>query len=100
MADVSSLDVTQEEDFKYHKPLACDSIDISTRENIDNKLSVLDNISPVETTNSMTESTSNTVYGNKVSIKKPCKYGNLFCLFYVEGQPLIMIGPQCIFIII
>ena len=36
-----------------------------------------------------------TVYGNDLRIKYPTKVGNVFSFLFVNGDPLIIIGPQC-----
>jgi hypothetical protein len=35
------------------------------------------------------------VYGNDLKIQKPSKMGNCFTYWYINGQPRIVIGPQC-----
>ena len=35
----------------------------------------------------------------KKDIKHPRRIGNMIALFYVNGSPLVTIGPNCIFLI-
>ena len=35
------------------------------------------------------------VYGNDLRVKYPTKMGNVYSFIFVNGQPLIILGPQC-----
>jgi hypothetical protein len=36
-----------------------------------------------------------TIYGNNINIKKPWMMGKTFTALYIQGHPLIVIGPHC-----
>jgi hypothetical protein len=40
------------------------------------------------------------VYGNDLRIKFPSKMGSVYSFIFIGGNPLVIIGPQCIFIFI
>lgn len=46
-----------------------------------------------------TKKINNTLYGNNITIKNPKKIGEMKVLFYFRDYPLIVIGPECKFII-
>jgi hypothetical protein len=37
----------------------------------------------------------NTLYGRDINIKNPLRIGNVFAMFYIKDQPMIIIGPHC-----
>ena len=37
----------------------------------------------------------NTLYGRDITIKNPLSIGNVFAMFYIKEQPMIIIGPHC-----
>lgn len=51
------------------------------------------NIENVSTTNSSTPNLK--VFGNDLKVKNPSKIGNVHSYLFINGQPLITLGPQC-----
>ncbi len=58
----------------------------------DNQLSL--NISSVSSSSSNVK-LSLTVYGNDLRIKNPYKLGNVYSFLFINGNPKVILGPQC-----
>lgn len=64
-------------------------IEVSSKGNISNKLSINTSIiSP------------DLIYGNPIDVHNPRNIGSMKAFFYINNNPLIVIGPDCKFFII
>jgi hypothetical protein len=39
---------------------------------------------------------TNMLFGRDIKIRKPICIGNVYAFWYIQNQPLIIIGPHCI----
>lgn len=76
------------------------SIDDSSTTNRDtlSRSDCMLSIPTIESTGDERPSTDLRVFGNDIKIKYPTKMGNLYTFVFIRGQPLITIGPECIFL--
>lgn len=99
----NSTDVTQDIEscqYKQVGPLITDDSEISSRDY--GNISQLQNVEVNLTTSSSSSSQGSsklvlTVYGNDLRIKQPSKLGNVYSFLFINGNPLIILGPQCKF---
>lgn len=97
----NSTDVTQDIESSQYKqvgPLITDDSEISSRDY--GNISQLQNVEVNLTTSSSSSSHGSsklvlTVYGNDLRIKQPSKLGNVYSFLFINGNPLIILGPQC-----
>lgn len=94
MADfINSNDLTQDEDsmdISKGGPFTTTENDIDSSSR-DNQISMT--VENVNTTSGVKMALS--VYGNDLRNKNPYKMGNVFSFLFINGEPKIIIGPQC-----
>jgi hypothetical protein len=93
---INSNDITQDidnSDIKHSGPFPTDESEVSSRSREeDNQISM--HIGDVNITNSEIK-LHLTVYGNDMRIKQPNKIGGVYSFLFINGDPLIILGPQC-----
>lgn len=82
-------DITMD-DIKYEGALN-DSHD-DTNTDRDNQIITIGNVNSSRYGGKLTL----TVYGNDLRIKYPHKMGNVFTFGFCNGEPCVVLGPQCI----
>lgn len=88
---INNSDITQDEDSmntKHSGPFSTEG-ELSARDD-ENQISM--HLGDVNTTGMKVRLS---VYGNDLRIKFPTKMGNVFSFLFWNGDPKIIIGPQC-----
>lgn len=97
---VNNSDVTQDvenamsfESERKTGPFAFEQLSATRFVQGDNQISI-NNIEPVETTSSNENKLTLLVYGNDLRNKNPTKIGGVYSFIFINGNPLIILGPQ------
>jgi hypothetical protein len=96
----NSTDVTQDietSQYKHVGPLSTEESENSSRD-FGNQLQNVEVSLTTSSSNSSREGSTKvvlSVYGNDLRIKQPSKLGNVYSFLFVNGDPLIILGPQC-----
>lgn len=78
---------------KNNNNLQIDNINLISNKKGQNELPLSHIINDIKKDNEI-NNIEEKIFGNNTSIAQPCKMGNIYCFFYVNGRPLCTIGSK------
>ena len=93
--DLSSSSNNNDNTMNYKTNISDNTKESSTLQNqTESDVKVIQSFEIENENNNQYNNYEDTVYGNHISISKPLHLGKLRCLFYIHGQPLIVLGKD------